>query len=102
MKHQFLKKKDNNDTLQIGNHTYILRNDIFYTREELKQFESDYQEIIKQITISHEISLSNKIKKMSNILYINQQQLNQKPIYDSIEFKNMLETADADLIRFFD
>ena len=39
---------------------------------------------------------------MSNILYINQRQLNQKPIYDSIEFKNMLETADANLIGFFD
>ena len=37
---------------------------------------------------------------MSNILYINQRQLNQKPIYDPIEFKNMLETADANLINY--
>jgi len=88
--------------LKIGNHTYVFRNDIFYTGEELKQFELDYQEIVRQITILNEISLSNKIKKMSNILYINQRQLNQKPIYDPIEFKNMLETADANLIRFFD
>jgi hypothetical protein len=96
------KKKDDDNILKIGNHTYVFRNDIFYTGEELKQFELDYQEIVGQITISNEISLSDKIKKMSNILYINQRQLNQKPIYDPIEFKNMLETADANLIRFFD
>jgi len=96
------KKNDDNDILKIKNHTYIFRNDIFYTGEELKQFESDYQEIIKQITIPYNISLSDKIKKMSNILYINQRQLNQKPIYNPTEFKNMLEIADADLIGFFD
>ncbi len=39
---------------------------------------------------------------MSNILYNNQYKLNQKPIYDPIVFKTMLETADKDLIRFFD
>ncbi len=38
---------------------------------------------------------------MSNILYNNQYKLNQKPIYDPIDFKIMLETADKDLIRFF-
>jgi len=96
------KKKDDNNIMQIGTHTYVLRNDIFYNQTEFKQLESDYQEIISQITISHEASLSEKIKKMSNILYKNQHQLNQKPIYDPIEFKNMLETADADLIGFFD
>ena len=49
--------------MKIGNHTYVFRNDIFYTGEELKQFELDYQEIVGQITISNEISLSDKIKK---------------------------------------
>ena len=39
---------------------------------------------------------------MSNILYNNQHRLNEKPIYDSIIFKTMLETADKDLIGFFD
>jgi hypothetical protein len=96
------KKKDDNNIMQIGTHTYVLRNDIFYNQTEFKQLESDYQEIISQITISHEASLSEKIKKMSNILYKNQHQLNQKPIYDPIEFKNMLEITDADLIGFFD
>ena len=39
---------------------------------------------------------------MSNILYNNQYKLNPKPIYDSIVFKIMLETANKSLIRFFD
>ena len=39
---------------------------------------------------------------MSNILYNNQYKLNQKPIYDPIVFKIMLETANKSLIRFFD
>ena len=39
---------------------------------------------------------------MSNILYTNQRQLNQKPIYNPTEFNNILETTDADLIGFFD
>ena len=39
---------------------------------------------------------------MSNILYNNQHRLNQKPIYDPIAFKSMLEIADKDLIGFFD
>ena len=39
---------------------------------------------------------------MSNILYNNQHRLNEKPIYDPIIFKTMLETADKDLIGFFD
>ena len=66
------KKNDDDNILKIGNHIYSLRNDVLYTEEELKQFESDYQEAIAQLTISDEISLSNKIKKMSNILYKNQ------------------------------
>ena len=39
---------------------------------------------------------------MSNILYKNQHKLNQKPIYDSEDFKIILEITDKDLIRFFD
>ncbi|PKY28197.1 hypothetical protein RhiirB3_480441 [Rhizophagus irregularis] len=39
---------------------------------------------------------------MSNILYNNQHKLNQKPIYDPTAFKIMLETADENLIGFFD
>ena len=39
---------------------------------------------------------------MSNILYNNQHRLNLKPIYDPMVFKTMLETADKDLIGFFD
>jgi hypothetical protein len=39
---------------------------------------------------------------MANILYNNQYKLKQKPIYDPIDFKTMLETADKDLIGFFD
>ncbi|PKK73054.1 hypothetical protein RhiirC2_776482 [Rhizophagus irregularis] len=39
---------------------------------------------------------------MSNILYNNQHKLNQKPIYDPTAFKKMLETADENLIGFFD
>ncbi|GET02387.1 hypothetical protein GLOIN_2v1485098 [Rhizophagus clarus] len=73
--------------------------DILYTSEELKQFESDYQKIIAQLTITaDEISLSDKIKKMSSILYKNQRILGQKIIYDPDEFKIMLEIEDADLI----
>ncbi|UZO29714.1 uncharacterized protein OCT59_023174 [Rhizophagus irregularis] len=79
-----------------------LQKDILYTGEELQQFESDYQEIMTQLKISSEIKLSSKIIKMSNILYNNQHRLNLKPIYDPIAFKTMLETADKDLIGFFD
>ena len=96
------KKEDSDNTLKIGNHTYSFRKDILYTGEELKQFESDYQEIIAQLTITNEISLSDKIKKMSSVLYKNQRILKQKTIYDPDEFKNMLEMGDADLIGFFD
>ncbi|UZO05447.1 uncharacterized protein OCT59_025797 [Rhizophagus irregularis] len=96
------KKKDDDNILTMGNHTYSFRKDILYNGEELKQFESDYQEIISQLTITDEISLSNKIKKMSNILYKNQRILEQKTIYDPDKFNNMLETEDADLIGFFD
>ena len=39
---------------------------------------------------------------MSSILYKNQHQLNQKPIYNPMVFKIMLETADKDLVSFFD
>ncbi|PKK58458.1 hypothetical protein RhiirC2_796263 [Rhizophagus irregularis] len=92
------KKKDDDNILIMGNHTYSFRKDILYNGEELKQFESDYQEIISQLTITDEISLSNKIKKMSNILYKNQRILEQRTIYDPDEFNNMLETEDADLI----
>src|SRR6266498_4118928 len=53
------------------------------------------------LTILNEISLNNKIRKMSNILYNNQHKLNQKPIYNPIVFKIILEIADKDLIRFF-
>ncbi|GES78608.1 hypothetical protein GLOIN_2v1470674 [Rhizophagus clarus] len=65
------KKDDSNNILKVGNHTYSFRKDVLYTGEELKQFESDYQKIITQLTIIDEISLSDKIKKMSNILYKN-------------------------------
>ncbi|RGB43708.1 hypothetical protein C1646_749507 [Rhizophagus diaphanus] len=41
---------DNNNILQAGNYSYILRNDIFYSEEELKQLELDFQEILKHIT----------------------------------------------------
>ncbi|CAB4380548.1 unnamed protein product [Rhizophagus irregularis] len=98
-----ISKKENDDNiLNIGNHTYSFRKDVLYSGEELKQFESDYQEIITQLTISNEISLSNKIKKVSSILYKNQRVLKQKTIYDPNEFEIMLEEADADLIGFFD
>ena len=96
------KKDDSDNTLKIGNHTYSFRKDVLYSGKELKQFESDYQEIITQLTISNEISLSDKIKRMSNILYKNQRILGQKIIYDPNEFKNMLEEGNADLIGFFD
>ena len=96
------KKDDSDNTLKIGNHTYSFRKDILYTGEELKQFESDYQEMMAQLTIIDEISLSDKIKKMSSVLYKNQRILKQKTIYDPDEFKNMLEMGDADLIGFFD
>ena len=95
-------KEDEQDTeknkvLTVGNHTYALRSNILYTEVELKQLESDYQEIISQMSIPNEVSLSKKIKKMSNVLYNNQHQLNQKPIYDSTIFKAMLEAADKGL-----
>jgi len=96
------KKNDDDDITKIGNHTYSFRKDVLYTGEELKQFESDYQEALAQLTILDEISLSDKIKKMSSILYKNQRTLKQKAIYDPDKFKNMLETADKDLIGFFD
>jgi hypothetical protein len=96
------KKDDSDNILKVGNHTYSFRKDILYTGEELKQFESDYQEMMAQLTITDEISLSDKIKKMSSILYKNQRILGQKTIYDPDEFKNMLETGDAELIGFFD
>ncbi|UZO15892.1 uncharacterized protein OCT59_007302 [Rhizophagus irregularis] len=98
-----ISRKNNNDNIsKIGNYTYLFRKDILYTGEELQQFESDYQEIMTQLKISSEIKLSSKIIKMSNILYNNQHRLNLKPIYDPIAFKTMLETADKDLIGFFD
>src|SRR5215216_6556868 len=99
-----ISRKNNNEDniLKIGNHNYSFRKDILYTGKELKQFESDYQEIIAELTISNEINLSSKIIKMSNILYNNQHRLNQKPIYDPIAFKSILEIADKDLVGFFD
>src|SRR5436190_11882556 len=97
-----IKPNNQDNTTKIGAHTYVLRSDILYTQAELKQLELDYQEIISQISVSHEISLSEKIKKMSSILYKNQHQLNQKPIYNPTAFKEMLEIADKDLIGFFD
>ena len=96
------RKVDDDSTLKIGNHTYSFRKDVLYTGEELNQLESDYQDILAQSTISNEVSLSSKIIKMSNILYNNQHRLNQKPTYDPIAFKIMLEEADKDLIGFFD
>ena len=100
------KEISDDNILKIGNHIYSFRKDVLYTGEELKQFESDYQEIINQLTISshdiNEVNLSDKIKKMANILYKNQRKLKQKPIYDPDEFKNMLETTDKDLVGFFD
>ncbi len=44
----------------------------------------------------------NKFYILDNILYKNQHKLNQKPIYDSEDFKIILEITDKDLIRFFD
>src|SRR6266508_3669317 len=98
-----ISRKNNDDNiLKIGNHTYSFRKYILYTGEELQQLESDYQEIITQLKILNETKLSNKIIKMSNILYYNQYRLNLKPIYDPIAFKIMLEIADKNLIKFFD
>jgi len=89
--------------MEIGTHTYALRNDILYTQTELKQLEQDYQDVKAQLTtLMNDISLSDKIKKMSDILYKNQRILKQKPIYNPEEFKNMLEMADINLIGFFD
>jgi hypothetical protein len=96
------KKDDSDNILKVRNHIYSFRKDILYTGEELKQFESDYQEIMTQLTITNEISLSDKIKKMSSILYKNQRILGYKTIYDPDEFKNMLEIGNAELIGFFD
>ena len=96
------KIDDSDNILKVGNHIYSFRKDILYTGEELKQFESDYQEMMAQLTIIDEINLSDKIKKMSSVLYKNQRILKQKTIYDPDEFKNMLEMGDADLIGFFD
>src|SRR5436305_1543281 len=47
------KKENDDNILNIGNHTYSFRKDVLYSEEELKQFESDYQEIITQLTISN-------------------------------------------------
>ncbi|GBB97384.1 hypothetical protein RclHR1_29820001 [Rhizophagus clarus] len=83
----FRKKDDSDNILKVGNHNYSFKKDVLYTGEELKQFESDYQEIITQLTIIDEISLSDKIKKMSNILYKNQRILQQKTIYILMKLK---------------
>ncbi|PKY47358.1 hypothetical protein RhiirA4_522312 [Rhizophagus irregularis] len=96
------KQDDSDNILKVGNHTYSFRKDVLYTGEELKQFELDYQEMMAQLTITDEISLSDKIKKMSSVLYKNQRILKQKTIYDPDKFKNMLEMGDVDLIGFFD
>ncbi|GES84570.1 hypothetical protein GLOIN_2v1846234 [Rhizophagus clarus] len=96
------KQIDNNNILQADNYFYILRNNVFYSREELKQLELEFQEILENITIPNEISLNEKIIKMSNIFYNNQHKLNQKPVYNPITFKTMLKMADKDLIGFFD
>ena len=98
------KKSEQQDNIvKIGAHTYALKSEILYTYTEFKQLEQDYQDIKAQLTIlMNEISLSDKIKKMSDILYKNQRLLKQKPIYDPDEFKNMLEMADTNLISFFD
>ena len=58
------KNDDEDNILKIGNHNYSFRKDILYTGKELKQFESDYQEIIAELTISNEINLSSKIIKI--------------------------------------
>ena len=82
--HQFQKKsKDEQDTeknkvLTVGNHTYALRSNILYTEVKLKQLESDYQEIISQMSIPNEVNLSEKIKQMSNVLYNNQASIKSK------------------------
>ncbi|PKY57661.1 hypothetical protein RhiirA4_478870 [Rhizophagus irregularis] len=98
------KKSEQQDNIvEIGTHTYILKSDILCTQAELKQLKQNYQDVKAQLTIlMNELSLSNKIKTMSDILYKNQRILKQKPIYEPDEFKNMLEMADADLVGFFD
>jgi len=97
------QQQQQDNIVEIGTHTYVLKGDILCTQTELKQLEQDYQDVKAQLTIlKNEISLSDKIKKMSDILYKNQRILKQKPIYDPNEFKNMLEMADANLIGFFD
>ncbi|GBC08928.1 hypothetical protein RclHR1_00850009 [Rhizophagus clarus] len=83
------KTQINNNILQVGNYSYILRNDVFYSGKELKQLELDFQEILEHITIPNEVSLSNKIIKMSNVLYNHQHKLNQKPIYNPTTFKTI-------------
>ena len=95
------ENQSDNNILQIGNYTYVLRKDVFYSGEELKQLELDFQEILEHMTIPNEISLSDKIIKMSNVLYNNQHKLNQKPIYDPEAFKIMLETADVRIYKVF-
>ena len=40
------RKADNDNVLKIGNHIYSFRKDVLYTKEELKQLESDYYNII--------------------------------------------------------
>src|SRR3954454_4065994 len=97
-----INKSNEGNIIEVGTYTYALRSNVLYTQTELKQLELDYQEIISQMSIPNEVSLSEKIKKMSSILYKNQHQLNQKPIYDPTAFKLMLETADNGLIGFFD
>uniref|UniRef100_U9SN59 Uncharacterized protein n=1 Tax=Rhizophagus irregularis (strain DAOM 181602 / DAOM 197198 / MUCL 43194) TaxID=747089 RepID=U9SN59_RHIID len=43
IKHQFQRKKQiDNNILQVGNYSYILRNDVFYSEEELKQLKLDF------------------------------------------------------------
>ncbi|GBC09681.1 hypothetical protein RclHR1_09030013 [Rhizophagus clarus] len=68
------KKQIDDNILQVGNYSYVLRNDIFYSGKELKQLELDFQEILEHITIPNEVSLN---------------------------FKTMLEAADENLIGFF-
>src|SRR6266508_3401793 len=80
----------------------FIQNESIETKQIITCQHPKHDEYLNQSKNTNETKLSNKIIKMSNILYYNQHRLNLKPIYDPIAFKTMLEKADKDLIGFFD
>ncbi|CAG8661810.1 5341_t:CDS:2, partial [Dentiscutata erythropus] len=61
-----------------------------------------YLQINQQIYPLPQLSLADKIKKMTTIIYNRQRKESATLILEPNSFKKMLEESDSDLIEFFD